>query len=185
MVNTDFHKYAGAYIKTLGATLDKMDPQDIWNVVEALKRCAAVDGTVWLVGNGGSAALAAHMATDLQLGGLRAMSLTDVAALTTAANDNSYEYSFVTQLEMLARRDDVLIAISGSGKSPNIVRALEWATGNNLVTVGLVGFNGGAMKAHHTIHAPVDKMAQAQDVQQIVLHIIAYWLIDARKQAPR
>jgi D-sedoheptulose 7-phosphate isomerase len=177
-LHNNFKIFAGLYLDALGKTFSKMEPEHLWKVLEVLKKCP---GTIWLIGNGGSAALASHMATDLQLAGLRAISLTDVTAITTAANDHSYEFSFVSQLDALARGGDVLIAISGSGTSLNIVRATEWAMGNGLTVVGMSGFKGGKMQTHHLLHIPVDHIGQAQDAQQIMLHMLAYWLMEEVK----
>src|ERR1700722_2408633 len=92
-----------------------------------LWRARGTRATVWLVGDGGAASLAAHMATDLQLAGVRALPLTDVAAITTIGNDQSFAQTFSAQLERVAEGGDILIAISTSGNSMNILNAIAYA----------------------------------------------------------
>lgn len=95
--------------------------------------------TVFLIGNGGSAANAIHIANDLISVGVRAHALLDVATLTMLANDFSYEEVFSRQIAVLGRPKDVLIALSGSGNSPNILRALHQAGDQDMTTVALTG----------------------------------------------
>ena len=92
------------------------------------------------------------------------------------ANDEGYERIFVEQLKNLASPGDVLVAISGSGNSPNIIRAVEWANANGLVTVGLTGFGGGKLKAmnHHNLHGAIDDMGIVESLHMVVFH----WIID-------
>ena len=139
-------------------------------------------GRVFLCGNGGSAANANHWANDLIYGaakggrgGVRAYSLSaNTSVLMCLANDTGYENIFSGQLEVLASPGDILVALSGSGNSPNILRSLE--AGNNLgmQTWALVGFDGGkALEiARHAIHFPVHDMQIAEDLQMVVCHIL-------------
>src|SRR3954470_21150046 len=125
---------------------------------------------VFICGNGGSGANASHLCEDLAKGTLRdferqkrlkVLSLTDnTAAIMAWGNDEGYDRIFVEQLKNLASPGDLLLAISGSGNSPNILRAVDWAGRHGLVTVGFTGFSGGKLKslAHHTLHAAVDDM---------------------------
>ena len=141
---------------------------------------------VFIIGNGGSGANASHLAEDLAKCTLRdfecqkrlkVLSLTDnPAGIMAWANDEGYDRIFVEQLKNLASPGDLLLAISGSGNSPNILRAVDWANCRGLTTVGITGFSGGKLKAmaHHGLHVPVDDMGIAESIHLVVFH----WIID-------
>lgn len=178
-----FKEFAFDYMEQLQHALDHLNLNKVKEAVDLIANCR---GTVWLIGNGGSAALASHMATDLQLAGKRAIALTDVAAVTTYANDSDYLDSFSLQLERLTKPEDVLIAITGSGNSRNIIQATRVFNGQ---VIAITGFRGGVlgqiadMKGWHGIHLhiPSTHMGVAQDGHQVVLHLIAYYLMERRK----
>ena len=113
----EFYEFANNYKQDLEAALKDLDLESLRKASQLIKNCK---GLVWLAGNGGSAALASHMATDLQLAGVRAQALTDVAAITTYANDISYTDSITEQMKYLVRPGDLMILISTSGNSDNI-----------------------------------------------------------------
>jgi D-sedoheptulose 7-phosphate isomerase len=156
----------------------------IQEVAEELLRVRAEARTIFLFGNGGSAALASHFACDLGKGTLverdaqarlRAVALTDNLALLTAwANDRSFEDVFAEQIKNLVVPGDVAFAISGSGNSPNVLRALEVARESGACTVGLTGFHGGKMKAlcDHCIVVPSENMQIIEDLHLGVAHAI-------------
>ena len=105
------------------------------------------------------------------------LSLTDnTAGIMAWGNDEGYDRIFVEQLKNLASPGDLLLAISGSGNSPNILKAVEWANRHGLTTVGFTGFSGGKLKAlaHHNLHVAVDDMGIVESLHQVVFH----WLID-------
>lgn len=139
-------------------------------------------GRVFLCGNGGSAANANHWANDLIYGaakggqgGVRAHSLSaNTSVLMCLANDTGYENIFSGQLEVLASPGDILVALSGSGNSPNILRAIEVGNHMEMQTWAIVGFDGGkALElARHAIHFPVHDMQIAEDLQMVVCHIL-------------
>jgi D-sedoheptulose 7-phosphate isomerase len=141
---------------------------------------------VFIIGNGGSGANASHLSEDLAKCTLRdfenqkrlkVLSLTDNAAAIMAwGNDEGYDRIFVEQLKNLASPGDLLLAISGSGNSPNILKAVEWANANGLTTLGITGFGGGKLKslAHYNLHAGVDDMGMAESLHSVVFH----WVID-------
>ena len=145
--------FAAAYLDELRAGLESLELVDLERIVEVLDRARRQGRTVFVVGNGGSAATAAHIASDLSRvtagtdrGGLRALSLTDnVAAFTAMANDTCYEDAFAEMLSIQAGQDDVVIAISGSGSSENVLRAVEAGRRRGATTIGLVGFGGGEL----------------------------------------
>lgn len=133
---------------------------------------------VFICGNGGSAGLANHAACDLGIAGLRAVSLSASAEVITATgNDHGYENVFAIQLSRLARDGDVLLAISSSGKSPNIIAALERAVDLGMQTITLTGFPGSS--AHEKADAAIHVEAQARDyavvetAHQAILHALA------------
>ena len=141
---------------------------------------------VFICGNGGSGANASHLCEDLAKCTLRdfenqkrlkVLSLTDnTAGIMAWANDEGFDRIFVEQLKNLASPGDMLLAISGSGNSPNILKAVEWANMNGLTTVGITGFDGGKLKplAHYNVHAGIDDMGIVESLHQVVFH----WIID-------
>ncbi|GAC1449749.1 MAG: SIS domain-containing protein [Isosphaeraceae bacterium] len=141
---------------------------------------------VFIAGNGGSGANASHLCEDLakctlrdpeSQKRLRVLSLTDNSAwIMAVANDIHYEGIFVEQLKNLASPGDLLLAISGSGNSPNILKAVDWANSHGLSTVGITGFGGGALRnlAHHNVHVEVDDMGITESAHQVLFH----WVID-------
>nr|VFJ49773.1 MAG: D-sedoheptulose 7-phosphate isomerase [Candidatus Kentron sp. FM]VFJ50363.1 MAG: D-sedoheptulose 7-phosphate isomerase [Candidatus Kentron sp. FM]VFK08600.1 MAG: D-sedoheptulose 7-phosphate isomerase [Candidatus Kentron sp. FM] len=141
---------------------------------------------IYLCGNGGSAGNALHLANDFIYGagvrngaGLRVEALSaNPAVITCLANDVDYERIYAEQIRVKGRPGDVLIALSGSGNSPNIVRAIESGNALDMTTFAILGFTGGRCKeiARHSIHFPVDDMQIAEDLQLIVGHICMQWL---------
>jgi len=141
---------------------------------------------VYLCGNGGSAGNAIHLANDLLYGagvrsstGLRVEALSaNSAVLTCLANDIGYDEIYAAQIRVKANKGDILIALSGSGNSLNIVKALEAGNRLGMATFAILGFNGGKCKdiAQHPIHFAVHDMQIAEDLQLIVGHICMQWL---------
>lgn len=132
--------------------------------------------TVWLCGNGGSAGLANHAQCDLTKAGVRAVSLAaSTEAVTAAANDSGYENTFSGQLARMARDGDVLLAISSSGRSPSIIRALAWASIHGVTSIALTGFGGGAARerADVAVHVGCADYGVAETAHQAVLHALA------------
>ncbi len=147
-------KIARDYLGYFNQLLAGADLDVIARVVEHLRRARDEGATVYVAGNGGSSAIATHLVNDLgkatkQSGRrpVRTMCLSDNTSwLTALANDEGYERVFSGQLENFARPGDVLIVISTSGNSPNVVAAVDYAREHGMVTVGVVGFDGGAVK---------------------------------------
>jgi len=133
------------------------------------------------MGNGGSAATASHYAADFNKGlsygkarRFRFLCLSDnVPTLTAYANDVAYEEVFVEQLRNFLQPGDLVIAISGSGNSRNILKAIEYANGEGAVTVGLTGYDGGALKriAQHGVHVPIADMQVTEDLHMVLDHL--------------
>ena len=150
-------------------------------LVTALLDAWANDRNVFLCGNGGSAANAVHLANDFLHGlgvrkgkGLKVEALSaNSAVVTCLANDLGYEHIFSAQLHVKGAPGDVLIALSGSGNSPNITKAIELANAIGMKTFAILGFSGGKCKdlAQISLHFPVDDMQIAEDLQTVVGHI--------------
>lgn len=173
---------ASQYIADLQPALAALAAVDFRKVEAILLRAREDERTIFIIGNGGSAATASHMANDLNKGAavaghrrFRALALTDNVPLITAwANDTRYDQVFVEQLANFIRPGDVLVAISGSGNSPNIIAALEWARREGAVTVGLTGGSGGRMLGlvDCCLLAPSDRMEQIEDMHLVLAHAI-------------
>ncbi|HZA56273.1 MAG TPA: SIS domain-containing protein [Candidatus Udaeobacter sp.] len=142
------------YLQTFELLLHQIDMNALERIVQHLRNARDSGATIYVAGNGGSAATASHWANDLgkatKAAGrapMRVMSLSDnISWLTALANDEGYERVFSGQLENFARAGDVLIVISASGNSPNLIRAVELARRLGVVTIGFLGFDGGALK---------------------------------------
>jgi len=180
--------YIKDYIDRLAAGLHQIDPRAIAGVVETLEAARLQGRRIFLIGNGGSAATASHMANDLQKlasGGkslpYRAIGLTDNVPLMTAwGNDESYETIFTRQLEPLAEKGDVLVAITGSGNSPNILHTMARAREMGLVVIAFLGFTGGKAKdlADHVLLFPESHYGRVEDAHLVLEHLIANYLRD-------
>lgn len=179
-----------AYQETLISALRSHDWSDVAQLAESLVDCWRDDRQVFLCGNGGSAANAVHLANDFLYGidkpagrGLRVTALSaNSAVLTCLANDVGYAEVFSRQLAVLGRRGDILIVLSGSGNSPNVVGALEKARELGLMSFAILGYSGGkSLKlADHPIHFAVDDMQVAEDLQMIVGHMVMQRLCGRR-----
>ncbi len=168
------------YFDLLSRTIASLPFDQVENVTSVLMRAYERRRTVFVFGNGGSAALASHFACDLSKGTVngsskrfRVMALTDNVPLMTAwANDSNYEDVFAEQLANFASTGDVAFAISASGNSPNVIKALKVAKECGSTTVGLTGFSGGRMRAmcDSCIIVPCDNMQIIEDLQLCVAH---------------
>jgi D-sedoheptulose 7-phosphate isomerase len=182
--------FTSAYVATLTAALHAHEWADVVRLADTLETCWKQDRQVFLCGNGGSAANAVHLANDFLYGidkprgrGLRVTALSaNPAVLTCLANDVAYAEVYAQQLVALARRGDVLIALSGSGNSPNIVRAIETAGQLGVITFAILGYSGGRCRdlAEYPIHFPVNDMQVAEDLQMIVGHMVMQRLCGRR-----
>lgn len=174
------------YARRLQSVLQSSDWTGVERLAEELVRCWRDGRQVFLCGNGGSAGNAIHLANDFLYGisktlgsGLRVSALpANSSVLTCLANDVGYDSIFSAQLAVQARQDDVLIALSGSGNSPNIVKGLEQANAMGMKTYAVLGYSGGKAKALASvpIHFPVSDMQISEDMQLVVGHMIMQWL---------
>lgn len=171
------------YLEQVKRTLDELPRRKVHGVIQLLLRAYREDRQVFIIGNGGSAATASHFACDLSKSTIRAgrnrfrvIALTDNVPLVTAwANDVGYENVFSEQLANLMNEGDLLIAISGSGNSPNILKAVEEARARGATTIGLSGFLGGKLRdmVDLCLVVPSHCMAQIEDVHLILEHLIS------------
>ena len=181
--------YIKRYAYHVSELLMSLDYQAIEGIIEIFQTARARGKTIFFIGNGGSAATCSHFAEDLALGTMiegkepfKALSLTDnIAYITAVANDESYENIFVSQLKILFNAGDVLVAISGSGNSPNLVRAIKYANNNGGITIGIVGFDGGQLSriCHHCVHVEtmVGEYGPVEDIHLIIAHIVSTYLM--------
>lgn len=178
------------YVSELKCVLDQLPLEQLRVVCDLLYWAYQQERTLFIFGNGGSAALASHLATDLAKGThfpappgrdmkgvkrLKVLSLTDNVSLITAwSNDMAYDEVFAQQMVNFLQPQDVAIGISGSGNSPNVLKALELARAKGAVTVGLTGFDGGKMKAllDHALVVPSNSMQQIEDGHVILAHLL-------------
>ena len=176
-----------SYIDRLSRTLEFDAMRQVESLGMALREAWLEGRAVYLCGNGGSAGNAIHLANDLIYGagvrsgggGLRVEALSaNAAVLTCLANDLGYEHIYSEQLKVKAVSGDVLIVLSGSGNSPNVVKALEAGNAIGMKTFAILAYSGGRCKAlaQHPIHFAIDDMQIAEDLQVIVGHICMQWL---------
>ena len=174
------------YLDRVCREIQRLEMSQIERLSELIEEAYHAGRFVFICGNGGSGANASHLCEDLAKCTLRdfenqkrlkVLSLTDnTAGIMAWANDEGFDRSFVEQLKNLASPGDLLLAISGSGNSPNVLKAVEWANKNGLTTVGVTGFGGGKLKplAHYNVHAGIDDMGIVESLHQVVFH----WIID-------
>ena len=168
----------------------RIDPAELKALADAVYECYEKGRFVFLCGNGGSGSNCSHFCEDLGKGTLRredfdndrkkrlrVLSLTDNTPYILAwGNDEGFERIFVEQLKNLASPGDLLVAISGSGNSPNVLRAVEWANRHGLTTFGCTGFSGGKLRdlAHHDLHVPLEDMGIVESIHLTAFH----WVVD-------
>jgi D-sedoheptulose 7-phosphate isomerase len=171
-----------SYLDRLLKTLDGMPVDDIARLSEMLYRAYSDEKQVFILGNGGSASTASHMAADLgkntigpNMRRFRIMSLNDnIPLLTALSNDLGYENMFAEQLQNLIQSGDVLIVISGSGNSPNVLKAMEYAQGRSAQVAALLGFGGGRAAELSDLNVVIDSddYGVVEDAHLIVNHIL-------------
>jgi len=177
------------YFFQLTSAIDGVDKSAVSAWIDRLDRARSEGATIFVCGNGGSAATASHFATDIGKGAsygkdqrFRIIALTDsLSTITAYANDVGYEVVFAEQLRNLAQPGDVLVTISGSGTSPNIIRAIEAAQGIGLDVVSLTGFQGGVSGPMSDIHinVPSDHMGRIEDVHMALCHAAAFSFMES------
>lgn len=179
------------YKNDLIETINKIDLAKVEQAIDWLRTARDEDRQIFVCGNGGSAATASHFVCDVVKGcsfhrpkRFRMMCLNDnLPTLTAYSNDVSYDCVFVEQLKNFARPGDVLICISGSGNSPNVLRATEYGNQTGLTTIGLTGRDGGQLgrMSKLEINVGVQHMGRIEDGHMIAVHMLAYYFMDTEK----
>lgn len=174
------------YTKKLAEALQLPAMSQVPVLAEAIYSAWKSGNTLYICGNGGSAGNAIHLANDFIYGagvnngvGIRVEALSaNPAILTCLANDIGYDHIFSEQLRVKATKGDVLVVLSGSGNSPNVVQALEVGKEIGMETFAILGYSGGRCKeiAGHSLHFEIDDMQIAEDLQLIIGHVCMQWL---------
>ena len=175
-----------AYLDRLNTEISRLSQPDIQQMADLIYEAWQNDKFVYIIGNGGSGTTASHMAEDLGKSTLRSEDLRDeskkrlkVLSLTdnlgwimAVGNDVAYDQIFVQQLMNYGRPGDVLLAISGSGNSPNILNSVDWANRHGLITFGLTGYKGGKLESiqQHGIHVDLDDMGMVESIHLCLFH---------------
>lgn len=184
----DAAAFADAYIDYLQSVLKNISTVEIARFIETLLDARRRGAAVFFVGNGGSAATASHFANDLAYGTneygqpFRVFSLTDnVPVLTALGNDYGYEEIFVRQLRVMGSPGDIVVGISASGNSPNLIKVFEYARSAGIKTVALTAFDGGKMRlmADEGIHVPTEpkEYGPAEDAHMVLDHLVGAYLL--------
>lgn len=181
------------YINNLIELLQNIDYEIVDQIIQILEEAAHKQSSIYIIGNGGSSATASHMVNDLGAGlrrrGLINLDITSLAdnvpVITAIANDIGYENIFYMQLEGLLKPEDLIIAISCSGNSPNIVKAVEYAKNIGSTIIGITGFDGGDLKklcdVNFHIDAPKGEYGLVEDMHMILDHMIYSYYINKGK----
>lgn len=186
--------FADSYLQRVRVVLDSIQSADLQMVANLITEAYRRGQTIFVVGNGGSASTASHMGCDLNKATAapgracpRVLSLTDnMAWFSALANDIGYDSVFVEQLRHLFQSGDLLIAISASGNSQNVLRAMEYANANGGRTIAFVGFGGGKMKeiAHANVHLKGDDYGPVEDGHLVLNHLLTEYLRAHLRETP-
>ncbi len=180
--------YPVSYKTELMKTIESIDLEKVEQAIEWFREARDAGRQIFVCGNGGSASTASHFACDMVKGAsygrdkrFRVMALTDsLPTITAYSNDVSYDVVFEEQLRNFAQEGDIVLAISGSGNSPNVVRAVQWANSAGCRTIALTGRDGGKLGplAHLNIRTPSPHMGRIEDSHMIVCHMIGYCFME-------
>ncbi|MBK5292366.1 MAG: SIS domain-containing protein [Acidobacteriia bacterium] len=179
------------YKQSLLEAIDTIDMEKVNQAIIWFQQARAEGRQIFTCGNGGSASTASHFVCDMVKGAsfgkqtrFRIMALTDnLPTITAYSNDVSYDYVFEEQLKNFARPGDLVMAISGSGNSPNVLRAIEYANSAGCRTLALTGRDGGKLGplAQLNLQVPVPHMGRIEDAHMIICHMICYSFMDTEK----
>lgn len=180
--------YVENYLKDQKSAVDSIPADEVAKLIEKFREALDEDRQIFVFGNGGSAANASHFITDLGKGAsdktyrrFRCLSLNDnVSWITAIGNDYKYEDIFKRQLENYAKPDDIVMVMSVSGSSPNLVSAIKWCKENNVYTIALVGRKRGTLStlADHVIVINDTHYGRVEDAHMHICHIICYAFIE-------
>jgi len=180
--------FAAGYLGYLSQVLNSIDISEIEQFVATLLDARERGANIFFIGNGGSASTASHFVNDIGVGSRSwdkpfcVMSLTDNSSVVTAiGNDRGYENIFVEQLRLYLKAEDVVVLISASGNSPNLVKAVDYANDIGAITVGLTSFDGGVVRerSRFGIHVPAEKgeYGPAEDAHLVIDHLVSAYLM--------
>lgn len=191
---SDLQEFVGEYYETFANMLRSFDKSGLDGILNVLLEVADADATLWVAGNGGSAAIADHTVCDMSKGThveqhppLRSVSLASNGPMITAiSNDIAYDQIFRKQLEYYLKPGDAVLLVSSSGNSPNVVEACRYATQRGVPTIAFVGFKGGELKriADHVVHVEIENYGIAEDTHQSVMHVLTQY-IKAKRDGTR
>ncbi len=180
--------YLKSYKQNSVQIMQKIADEDVAHLIDLLAAARKDNRQIFLCGNGGSAATASHLANDLGKGAswgrekrFRVLALTDnISWITALANDTDYSEIFIEQLKNYAQPEDLLVAFSGSGNSSNILKAVEWANDNELITVGVTGRPGGELgeMARHPIFVESSHMGHIEEGHFLIQHLVGYFFME-------
>jgi len=180
--------YVRDYLRRSLKVQETLPVEEMARLIEILQEARESRRQVFLCGNGGSASTASHLAAWLGKDGsksgkhrFRVVSLTDnIPWITSLANDEEYASVFVEQLKNYAQPDDVLIAFSGSGNSPNVIRAIEWANDRGVLTVGITGRPGGKLGklAKVPIFVESEHLGHVEEGHFLIQHLVSYFFVE-------
>ncbi|KAA5548204.1 D-sedoheptulose-7-phosphate isomerase [Adhaeribacter rhizoryzae] len=180
--------FISEYLNGQKKALDSISPDAVNNLIEIFKKAWREDRQIFVFGNGGSATNASHFVTDLGKSGsdklskrFRCLSLNDnVSWITALGNDYAYDEVYVGQLRNYARPGDLVMAMSVSGNSPNVVKAIEWAKENGLYTIGLTGGQRGKLASLVDFNITIDSehFGRVEDAHMGVCHLVCYAFIE-------
>lgn len=182
----DYSKQIQDYLELEKSIIEKIDQNEINNAMNLLEETREKGSNVYVFGNGGSAATASHMENDFNKGISEKLERkyrfqcinANMATIMAIANDNGYACVFEQQLENKLSRDDVIVAISGSGNSENVLRAVRYAKMQGCKVIGMTGYSGGELKklSDISLHVPLDNMQITEDLHIIINHMMMYIL---------
>jgi len=186
--SSNIKEFSKSYFEYLGNVLSKISTSEIENFVHLILAARDRGSTIFFLGNGGSAATASHFANDIAIGTraydkpFRVISLCDNQAIITAiSNDDGYEKIFSQQLKVLLKEQDIVVSISASGNSPNLIEAINTAKKMNAITIGISAFDGGKIKniVDHSVHVPTGQgeYGPAKDAHMVLDHLVGNYLL--------
>jgi len=186
--NLSQEEFFTKYAARLEAVLTSTDWSGVSQLAQDMSKCWLTGRQVFFCGNGGSASTASHLANDLGKGAslgqdqrFRVLALTDnIPWITALANDLDYSQIFIEQMKNYAQPGDLLVALSGSGNSPNVLEAVGWANENQIQTIGLTGGTGELGRlAQHTIRVDSAHMGHIEEAHFLIQHLISYFFMES------
>ena len=183
----DFMEFVEDYYQQYIRVLNAFDKSSLEPVLDTFLDVRDKGGTLWVAGNGGSAAIGDHTVCDVTKGThaegqptIKSISLTsNTAMLTALGNDLDYEQVFSQQLKYYLGKNDALLLVSSSGNSPNVVKACEYANSRGVPTIAFVGFKGGKLRriAKHCVWIPIENYGMAEDAHQSLMHVTTQYIM--------